>query len=341
VSDRVVGLALSGGGSRAAAFHLGCLRALRDRDLLRRVRVVSGVSGGALLTALWAYGPSAFEEFDEATVRLLRLGLHLSIAWRTVLPTSWIRGRTRTDALAATLEDLAFGNKALPNVTHSGTDVILNATDLRTSNAVRFGSVVSSCSRYGTIVEPVTVADAVAASAAFPPLLPAMRRTLTFERDGRRQPQRLVLADGGVYDNLGLSALEPGRSKAFTPHAYDLPYLISCDAGRGELRMRSPRFLLGRLWRSFDVIHRRAQDAGRARLHEWRAAGRIDGFLMAYLGMRDDRLPAPVADLVPRAAVASYPTNFAAMHRDDLQELATRGEQLVRSLLPTYCPELV
>ena len=46
LSERVIGLALSGGGSRAAAFHLGCLRALHDRDLLRRVRVISVISGG-------------------------------------------------------------------------------------------------------------------------------------------------------------------------------------------------------------------------------------------------------------------------------------------------------
>ena len=32
-----VGLALSGGGSRAIAFHLGCLRALHDLDLLRNL----------------------------------------------------------------------------------------------------------------------------------------------------------------------------------------------------------------------------------------------------------------------------------------------------------------
>ncbi|WP_179199448.1 patatin-like phospholipase family protein, partial [Streptomyces viridochromogenes] len=48
---RTLGLALSGGGSRAAAFHLGCLRALHDRDLLDSIRVVSGISGGSLLAA--------------------------------------------------------------------------------------------------------------------------------------------------------------------------------------------------------------------------------------------------------------------------------------------------
>ncbi|MFD9734962.1 patatin-like phospholipase family protein [Umezawaea sp. NPDC059074] len=55
-----VGLALSGGGPRAIAFGLGCMRALHDCDVLRHVRVVSGISGGSVLAAMWAYGPTTF-----------------------------------------------------------------------------------------------------------------------------------------------------------------------------------------------------------------------------------------------------------------------------------------
>ncbi len=363
MSKRVIGLAMSGGGSRAAAFHLGCLRALHDRDLLRRIRVVSGISGGSLLAALWAYGPRDFTEFDAATVELLRRGLQAAIVRRALRPASlgrnaiaaaaaaasMIRGSSqsaaarsanRTDALADALADAAFGARTMQDVTHPGLDLVLTATDLRSSNAVRFGSARSSCSRYGTIVEAVPVATAIAASAAFPLLLPAVERTFTFERHGQQRREPVLLSDGGVYDNLGLSVLEPGRSAAYTPQVYDAPYIIACDAGRGELRPAAPHFLPWRAARAFDVVHRRAQDAGRTRLHEWAAAGRIRGFVMAYLGMRDDRLPVPVADLIPRQAVADYGTNFSAMRQRDLDNLATRGEQLMRSLLPAYCPSL-
>lgn len=363
VIDQGIGLALSGGGSRAAAFHLGCLRALHDRDLLRQVRVVSGISGGSLVAALWAYGPPQFEGFDETTVRLLRRGLQGATVRRLLRPRSMVmnlsaasaglasrllgtrrsaaRRSNRTDALVSALSDLAFGARTMPEVTHEGLDVVLTATDLRTGNAVRFGSTRSSCSRFGTIVEPVRVATAVSASAAFPLLLPALERTFTFERNGARADEALLLSDGGIYDNLGLSVLEPGRSSVFTPHVYDLPYVLSCDAGRGELQMRSPHFLLGRLIRSFDIVHRRAQNGARARLHEWMAAERIKGFVMAYLGMADDRLPIPIADLVPREVVASYGTNFSAMAQRDLDLISGRGEQLMRSLLLVYCPDLL
>lgn len=49
-----LGLALSGGGFRAALFHLGVLRRLAELDLLRRVEVVSTVSGGSLVGGLYA-----------------------------------------------------------------------------------------------------------------------------------------------------------------------------------------------------------------------------------------------------------------------------------------------
>lgn len=59
-----------------------------------------------------------------------------------------------------------------------------------------------------------------------------------------------------------------------------------------------------------------------------------------YLGMIDWRLPMPVADLVPRSAVADYPTNFAAMDSQSLTALTTRGEQLTRLLISHYCQDL-
>jgi NTE family protein len=370
---RDIGLALSGGGFRAAAFHLGCLRALHDHDLLGRVQVVSGVSGGALLAALWAYGPAEFGAFDEQAVSLLRRGLQGELARRALQPvaltrdlasTAWtlaagtgrrllpsrvtttgrlprLRRLTRTDALAATLAARVFADRHLDAVTQPGLQVVLTACDLRTSNAVRFGSARSSCSPYGLITEPVTVATAAAASAAFPLLLPAMEQVFTFrDRAGREHRQVVMLADGGVYDNLALTPLEPGRLAAYTAHVYPVRHVVACDAGRGPLAPAMPHLWPQRVARSFDVVHRRAQDAGRARLHHAVEAGQLDGFVLAYLGMRDERLPVPLADLIPRHRAAGYPTNFKAMPQAALELLALRGEQLVRTLLPAYCPQL-
>ncbi|MCB1708787.1 MAG: patatin-like phospholipase family protein [Halioglobus sp.] len=48
-----LGLALSGGGFRAALFHIGVLAQLAEQDLLRQVSVISTVSGGSIIGAFY------------------------------------------------------------------------------------------------------------------------------------------------------------------------------------------------------------------------------------------------------------------------------------------------
>jgi NTE family protein len=52
-SDRKLGLALSGGGFRAAFFHIGVLARLAELGMLRHLKVISTVSGGSILGALY------------------------------------------------------------------------------------------------------------------------------------------------------------------------------------------------------------------------------------------------------------------------------------------------
>lgn len=353
-----VGLSFSGGGFRATAFGLGAMRALHDRGVLPEVRVVSGISGGSLLTAMWAYGPEDFDEFDDMVTDLLTRGLQMDLAKRTFTPRRAVantfaaasaalpggknRARsTRTEALVDALAARPFGAKQMAEVTHPNLSTVISATDLSTGNAVRFGSDVSSCSPHGAIAGSVPLSDAVAASAAFPVLLPQLNRTYTFNRtDGTEHTKTMLMTDGGVYDNLGLSPLLPGRSRQFTSHVYDLDYIIAVDAGPGRTAPRAPNFMIGRLKRSFEIAHTRNQDGSRARIHELAAAGLVKGFVYSYLGMPDARLPVPIADLVERQEAASYPTNFARMTREDLNAIATRGEQLTRALVEFYCPVL-
>ena len=53
MSDTRLGLALSGGGFRAAFFHLGVLARMAELDLLRQVESISTVSGGSIIGALY------------------------------------------------------------------------------------------------------------------------------------------------------------------------------------------------------------------------------------------------------------------------------------------------
>jgi NTE family protein len=61
---------------------------------------------------------------------------------------------------------------------------------------------------------------------------------------------------------------------------------------------------------------------------------------MPYLGQQDRALPVAVPDLVPRSAVADYPTDFRAMSAETIALLSRRGEQLTNALLDAYLPQL-
>ena len=84
VEDLKFGLALSGGGSRAIAFHLGCLRVLNEYGILDRLSMISMVSGGSVIGALYAYSDDSFEEFEKKIIGVLEEGLQWKIAKYTL-----------------------------------------------------------------------------------------------------------------------------------------------------------------------------------------------------------------------------------------------------------------
>ena len=60
-----IGLALSGGGYRAAGFHLGVLSYLDYVDLLKQVKMISTVSGGTFTGAKYTLSLVAGQSFQE------------------------------------------------------------------------------------------------------------------------------------------------------------------------------------------------------------------------------------------------------------------------------------
>ena len=86
-----IGLALSGGGSRAIAFHLGCLRALHKYGLLDHVKVLSTVSGGSVIGALYAINQDPFPVFEERVRDVLSRGFVKPAIGKAVTTTEGIR----------------------------------------------------------------------------------------------------------------------------------------------------------------------------------------------------------------------------------------------------------
>jgi NTE family protein len=365
----MIGLALSGGGSRAMAFHLGCLRALQDLGLLEQVGVLSTISGGSVIGAYYAYTPGkSFEEFDADICEFLRVGFHRKIAAAMLHPDNLVPGlascllshaqdgigfitgrsprfpryRSRTDVFENVLQGDVFPKLKVTSPRRSGLEVVIGACELRTGTAFRFGNERSGGYRHGALVDKdVPLSFAVAASAAYPVLLPAFDRELEFDRKGTRHTARVSLTDGGVYDNLGIQVLEPGRDPNYSLHTYPCEYIIACNAGQGqEAGLGIPLGFGSRVKRSFEVVHRRVQDNAMHHLHALKDAGRLRGFAMPYLGQQDSALPWPPVQLEPRESVINYPTDFAAMPEVAMKALSNRGEQLTRALVSAYLSEL-
>ena len=211
-------LALSGGGFRAMMFHSGALLRLNEAGFLPHIKQFSSVSGGSITAAVLAtswyqlecdtHGVAhAFDRVESALVDFA--GRWVDVP--AVLLGALIPGTTIADRLTQAYRKHLFEDATLQDLP-DGRDFVINSTSLQTGRLVRFTK--ESIASYGLGEVPsseLDLASAVAASSAFPPVLsPKLldfelsewRGSNTFDDDTYRE--QLVLADGGVYDNLGL-----------------------------------------------------------------------------------------------------------------------------------------
>lgn len=135
-----------------------------------------------------------------------------------------------------------------------GPQVILTTTDLATGRAFRISRDFIGSYDFGYI-EPappgISVGFAAAASAAVPALFPPA--SLPTGQFGLRDaPDVLSLADGGVYDNLGLEWFQ-GWSSGRPAAAEPADFLIVVNAGGLLTRTTRPYGGLRGVWRAKDV----------------------------------------------------------------------------------------
>lgn len=213
-------LCLSGGGYRAMLFHVGVLWRLYEARLLQDVKRISSVSGGSITAATLAlkwhklsFDPTRLaSDFVPMVVSPIRsLATETidadAIFWGVALP-----GRV-SDRVAKTYDTHLFKGATLQDLPDTPRFVI-NATNVQSGAIWRFMKPYMRDWRVGEIKTPnISLADAVAASSAFPPVLSPFEMRLdesTFTpesgEDLQRKPftTRVFLTDGGVYDNLGL-----------------------------------------------------------------------------------------------------------------------------------------
>lgn len=223
-----IGLALSGGGFKAAAYHLGGLARLNERGLLPRISRIASVSGGSL-TAAWLglrwkdlswSADGVAENFAEViTAPLERFLTSANLDFPAGLAGLLTPCRTGADNLARAYAKRLFGQATLqdlPDEAQAPRFVIL-ATNYALNSLWRFARVYAADYRVGMIRNPTfALARIVAASSGFPPFFCPV--SLDFEgqvllplegADQHRAPyaHRAELADGGIYDNLGVEPI--------------------------------------------------------------------------------------------------------------------------------------
>ena len=233
--SRGTALCLSGGGYRAALFHLGALTRLNELGVLSQVETLSTVSGGSILAGCltnlvdsWPEPGESVPGWEERVAEPLRAFTATDIrtrplARRYLLPWNWFDPETAVKGLARGYYD-GLTRKHLdqlparPRFIFCATDVVFGVNWIfDTGGAVFAGGRVGDYEAgYVRPMPHVTVAQAVAASSCFPPMFDPMpmRRVAGRLEDGAYKKEDrdalvegISLSDGGVYDNYGLEAV--------------------------------------------------------------------------------------------------------------------------------------
>jgi NTE family protein len=233
IDSKTIGLALSGGGFRATLFGLGSVWRLNEAGLLGKLDRITSVSGGSILAGVLAhrwfdlkFQSGHAKNFEQVIVQPIRefCSQTIPIDISTAIIGHLVPFKTSGDFLADRYrKDLKFGETTLhylPDPSEEGNPkFIFYATNLQTGRSLRFcrdyvADYYLGMSRKTS--SEVTLAKAVAASSAFPPIFsPVVIESDPASWENPHKPlsnleklrRRIVLADGGVYDNMGLQTL--------------------------------------------------------------------------------------------------------------------------------------
>ncbi len=306
-------------------FHVGVLKRLNDGGYLQSIDRISSVSGGSITAGVLGVNWTKFSfekgvatNFDELVVRPIR-----TLAAHTIDVGSIISGVFGTGTIAEKVVDhyrkYLFGNNTLQALPDRPRFVI-NATNLQSKSLWRFSKAYMRDWRVGSVKDPkLELAIAVAASSAFPPVLSPVELDFNetdYEANSGEELQkppyttRVVLTDGGVYDNLGL---ETAWKRYKTVLVSDAGGVYSAEAD-------PDRDLFNHTRRVFDLIDNQVRSLRKRQAIDSFKNGERSG---AYWGIWtdienyrvDQPLPCPKANT---AALASISTRLKALD-DGLQ----------------------
>ncbi|AGS21598.1 patatin-like phospholipase family protein [Rhizobium etli] len=218
-----LGLCLSGGGYRAMLFHAGSLARLNEAGLLAKLDMISSVSGGSIASGLLAHVWPRLAFENEVAVNFRAEYVDRILAFSQIFADgpSFLKGAFNPFSSAAEEVAKLYERHLFDGRSPSLSDLpvspwfVFCASNLSTGSLFRMSNRYIADYRIGLSFHPaLSLATAVAASAAFPPVLSPLRLDLSKFSWKREKlddtvgdpvaPERAILSDGGVYDNHGI-----------------------------------------------------------------------------------------------------------------------------------------
>ena len=317
-----VGLALSGGGYRAMLFHLGSLLRLFELGLLKEMTRISSVSGGSITAALVAKewdNLRARDDFMNRVVTPIRKLASITIDAPSIIGGVLLPGSV-ADRVSRLYAKHLYGEATLQDLPDEPRFVI-NATNVETGTLWRFSKPYMRDYKVGKVDNPrVSLADAVTASSAFPPVLSPFVLDVDTDDFAHVEPDldprffdEISLTDGGVYDNLGLETV---WKRFVTVLVSDAGGKLGADPSPPADRARHSKRVL-------DVIHEQVSSVRKRQVIAAFESGERKG---AYWGIRtnishygvDRPLDAPHARTIPLAETPTRLKRLSAEHQERL-----------------------
>lgn len=327
--EKRLGLALSGGGFRAAAFHLGVFRKLDKFGLLSKIDLLTCVSGGSIaggfLAAHWD-DPDVLDRLEEYLKTR-------SIAVSSVLGGLFDPFESRLDKLADSYDRDLFSEATLDDL-KAGPRIYFNATNLATGNMFFFvagGNDKSELGEWELGDKPAgnfPIAKAVAASSAFPPVFPPLR--LDQKEFDFSDVDYVTLTDGGVYDNLGMNPLlRVERNK--------LDYAFVSDAGKPFAIDERPTDK-GTAVLAEMIGIMMEQVRGLQFKHLWLAHTAENGPKPLWFSIDSQKGEAQSGDAIFASSIG---TNLKRLRKAEIEVLKRHGGALIEHRIREYAPELI
>jgi predicted acylesterase/phospholipase RssA len=222
--DVFIGIAMSGGGSRATNFSAAVLLELEKLGILQHATVISSVSGSSLTAAYYGlYGdnsaPDSEHLWNEDSVREAFLTDFLSgwiLRWfdPSNIARYWLTNFTRSDIMIETLNDELYDGKLYKDFIKKENfpQIIINATSFTNGRPFVFTDKYFA-ERLNSNLDTYPVANAVMASSAFPGVFHpvtlkdySVKNNELLSKNNETQNYEHLI-DGGPSDNLGVTSL--------------------------------------------------------------------------------------------------------------------------------------